>query len=71
MNIYKKCSCCGKLHDITQLKDTQIQDYLTLFNCECNSTLSIKTALLVDVVLNNAWASKHDLRGIVCVGGDL
>lgn len=66
MTVYKKCSCCGKLHDITQLSNTQTQDHLTLFNCPCKSTLSAQTALIVDVLLNNAWANKgYDLKHYV------
>lgn len=67
MKVYKKCTCCGKLHDITQLTDTKTWEHLTLFNCSCNGTLSVRTSMIGDVLMNNAWASKYDLKGIVCI----
>jgi hypothetical protein len=59
MELVKICGC-GQIHKLLELKNTKEFGDLKLisWNCECNSTLAIKESALIDILLDNAWATK-------------
>jgi hypothetical protein len=55
MTQIKTCEKCGKHYDLLDLPETK--DWtdlkLVIWNCECKSTLSVKSELLKQILLNN------------------